>query len=73
MLRRPVFFMAGLYLGGNRYQVRFERLADFSSIPRERRQAEIDEAMRRYAAKLEALVRESPWNWFNFYDFWQYK
>lgn len=73
MLRRPVFFMAGLYLGGNRYQVRFERLADFSSIPRERRQAEIDEAMRRYASKLEALVRESPWNWFNFYDFWQYK
>lgn len=73
MLRRPVFFMAGLHLGGNRYQVRFERLADFSSIPRERRQAEIDEAMRRYAAKLEALVRESPWNWFNFYDFWQYK
>lgn len=73
MLRRPVYFMAGLYLGGNRYQVRFERLADFSDVPRERRQGELDAVIRRYAATLERLVRESPYNWFNFYDFWQFK
>ena len=36
MLRRPVFFMTGLYLGGNRYQIHFEPLADFSATPRER-------------------------------------
>ena len=30
LLRRKVFFMAGLYAGGARYDVRFEPLADFS-------------------------------------------
>jgi predicted LPLAT superfamily acyltransferase len=34
MLRRPVFFMTGLYLGGNRYRLHFETLADFSQVPR---------------------------------------
>jgi len=70
LLRRPVFFMAGLYLGGNRYQVRFEPLADFSQVPREHRQAATATAMRVYAAMLERLVRKAPYNWFNFYDFW---
>ena len=30
----------------------------------------VREALRRYVALLEALCRESPYNWFNFYDFW---
>lgn len=33
-LKRPVFFMAGLYRGGNRYHVVFRELADFSHLPR---------------------------------------
>ena len=33
-------------------------------------QAWLDEVMRRYVARLEALCREAPYNWFNFYDFW---
>ena len=41
MLRRPVFFMTGLYLGGNRYQIHFEPLADFSQTPREQRDTAI--------------------------------
>ena len=71
MLRRPVFLMAGLYLGGNRYQLRFEPLADFSAVPQGQRQAAVEQAVRHYAQSLERLVRESPWNWFNFYDFWE--
>lgn len=73
MLQRPVFFMTGLYLGGNRYQVCFERLADFSAVPRERRAAALEQAMRDYVATLERHVHQSPYNWFNFYDFWQCK
>ena len=30
----------------------------------------IAEAVQRYAALLESLCRETPFNWFNFYDFW---
>jgi predicted LPLAT superfamily acyltransferase len=33
LLRRKVFFMAGLYGGGARYDVRFDPLADFSEPP----------------------------------------
>ena len=26
--------------------------------------------LERYVAQLEALCRETPYNWFNFFDFW---
>lgn len=71
MLRRPVFFMAGLYLGGNRYQIRFEPLADFSRVERSQRDATVALAMERYADCLTRHCRQAPFNWFNFFDFWQ--
>jgi hypothetical protein len=71
MLRRPVFFMAGLYLGGNRYRIHFERLADFSATPRGEAAAAIEAAQRHYAARLAHYCRLAPYNWFNFFDFWR--
>ncbi|MBP9905301.1 MAG: acyl-CoA synthetase [Rhodoferax sp.] len=73
MLKRPVFLMAGLYLGGNRYQLHFELLADFSEIERRQRDAAIQTAVQRYADSLTRLCRLAPYNWFNFFDFWQKK
>jgi predicted LPLAT superfamily acyltransferase len=73
MLRRPVFFMTGLYLGGNRYSIHFEPLADFSAVGRGERDAAIAIAMRRYADCLTRYCRQAPYNWFNFFDFWQKK
>lgn len=70
MLRRPVLFMAGLYLGGNRYRIHFEPLADFSGIERGERDAAIEAAQRAYVARLEHHCRAAPFNWFNFFDFW---
>jgi predicted LPLAT superfamily acyltransferase len=72
MLRRRLVFMAGLYRGGDRYDMRFEELADFSALPPgpAAREAAIREAIERYVATLENLCREAPSNWFNFYDFW---
>jgi predicted LPLAT superfamily acyltransferase len=71
VLRRRVVFMAGAYLGGNRYAVHFEPLADFRETPRGERRAAIEAAVRKYAAALESHCRQSPYNWFNFYDFWR--
>lgn len=73
MLRRPVYFMAGLYLGGNRYQIHFEPLADFSDTPRAGREAAIKAAQQHYAERLSHFCRLAPYNWFNFFDFWQKK
>ena len=71
MLKRPVLFMSGLYLGGNRYAVHFERLADFSTLERAGRDAAIRSAVAAYAASLERHCRAAPYNWFNFFDFWR--
>lgn len=70
MMRRPVFFMVGLYLGGNRYRVRFEQIADFSHTPRAERDAAIQQAAQAYADRLTHHGRQHPDNWFNFFDIW---
>jgi predicted LPLAT superfamily acyltransferase len=68
LLRCRVLFMAGLYLGGNRYALRFEPIADFSAgaTPAPAPEA----ALEAYVACLERHCRAAPYNWFNFYDFW---
>ena len=71
ILKRPVLFMSGLYLGGNRYAIHFERLADFTDIEREERDAAIRQAVAAYADCLERHCRAAPFNWFNFFDFWR--
>jgi predicted LPLAT superfamily acyltransferase len=71
LLRRPVVLMVGLYRGGNRYDVHFERLVDSWEAPRGDRKALLEQSLRRYAERLEHHCRATPYNWFNFYDFWK--
>ena len=71
MLRRPVFFMSGLYLGGNRYRLSFVPLADFTQTERGQRAAAMENARQRYVDLLASHCRQAPFNWFNFFDFWQ--
>ncbi len=71
LLKRPVLFMVGLYMGGNHYAIHFETLADFTDIGRGQRAAAIESAIQRYAALVEQYCRKAPYNWFNFFDFWQ--
>jgi predicted LPLAT superfamily acyltransferase len=56
---------------GSGYHARFEKLADVVDLPRGKR----DEALARwvclFAQKLETLCRQSPFDWFNFYPFWE--
>jgi predicted LPLAT superfamily acyltransferase len=72
LLRQRVIFMVGLYRGGRRYEVRFEPLADFRqrSVDPAARERALQEAISAYVARLEAVAREAPYNWFNFHDFW---
>lgn len=73
MLGRPVYFMAGLYCGGNRYELHFEPLADFSHVTRSQRDEAVRDALEKYVATLERYCKKSPYNWFNFFDFWEQK
>ena len=72
LLKRRVMFMVALYRGGRTYDVRFEPLADFTSSPADPAQRDnlVHDALAAYVARLEALCREAPYNWFNFFDFW---
>jgi predicted LPLAT superfamily acyltransferase len=71
LLRRPVFFMLGLYRGGNRYHVVFEPIANFSDVTPKTRDAAVRAAVERYAELLDRHCRNDPYNWFNFFDFWR--
>ena len=70
-LRRPVLFMTGLYLGGNCYAIHFDPLADFSTVEQGQHGTAVTEAITRYAGLLDHYCRKAPYNWFNFFDFWQ--
>lgn len=70
MLGRPVVLMFGIYRGGNRYEVYFERLVDSGPGAGEDRDRAVGEMLRQYVGRLEHYCRFAPYNWFNFYDYW---
>jgi len=70
MMHCPVILFFGLYRGGNRYEIYFEHFADEIILEREHRAEEIQSCMQRYVARLAHYARLSPYNWFNFYPFW---
>ena len=70
MLKRPVVLMVGLYLGGNRYSLHFEKLFEPGDVRRADRADAIKRAVRLYAQRLEHYCGQAPYNWFNFFDFW---
>jgi predicted LPLAT superfamily acyltransferase len=73
-----VFFMTGLHIGGNRYEAHIIHLGDFpasdKSVLSDRRvqqQALLLQMEIAYVTQLSRLCHYAPYNWFNFYDFWQ--
>jgi predicted LPLAT superfamily acyltransferase len=70
MLKSPVLLMAGVYRGGNRYDLYFEELMDMGKVDLPRNEA-IRQAQQRYVERIEFHCRNAPYNWFNFYDFWK--
>ena len=70
MMHCPIILFFGLYCGGNRYEIHFERFAGEVMLPRERRGEELVRWTQRYVDRLEEYTRLAPYNWFNFYRFW---
>jgi predicted LPLAT superfamily acyltransferase len=68
LLRPPVVLMVGLFRGGNRYEIHFERLAAAPAAKPD--PEETNRLITRYVARLEHYCRAAPYNWFNFFDFW---
>jgi len=70
MMRCPVILFFGLYRGRNRYEIHFEHFAAEIILSRDRRGKEVQRWMQRYVERLEFYTRLAPYNWFNFYPFW---
>lgn len=70
-LKVPLIVFFGLYLGGNRYKIHFELLAEQVILNRKTRQADIQAYTQKYVDILEKQMLATPYNWFNFYDYWQ--
>ncbi|WP_139557133.1 LpxL/LpxP family acyltransferase [Methylotetracoccus oryzae] len=66
LFRVPLLLFACTHSGDAEYAVHFELLADFRAEPLPTNA----EVVQQYARRLEDLCRGSPYNWFNFYDFW---
>ncbi|QDH68809.1 LpxL/LpxP family acyltransferase [Marilutibacter alkalisoli] len=71
VLGAPVVLVFGLYQGGRRYRLVFEPFNAGGTIARRERERTLSQWVHRYAARLESHARSAPFNWFNFYDFWQ--
>ena len=69
-LKTPVVFCVGHFCGGNRYELHMEVLAHRVDLPRAERMQAATRFAQLFADRLAAHAKASPYNWFNFYDFW---
>lgn len=69
-LGAPVVLFFGVRTGPRTYTVHFEHFADRIALDRGNRVAQTALNVRHYAHRLEHFCRRYPFNWFNFYDFW---
>lgn len=67
----PVLLFHAVRTGPRRYQVRFEPFADRLVLRRASRAADLQAWVARYAAVLEQACLAHPYNWFNFFPFWE--
>jgi predicted LPLAT superfamily acyltransferase len=67
----PVYVVFGLYSEPNRYDLYCEPFAERIELPRATRDEAVRSVVARYVARLEHYCRLGPYNWFNFYDFWE--
>jgi predicted LPLAT superfamily acyltransferase len=67
----PVLTFRGVRTGPNRYTVDFAPFADRVILGEHSRNADLSVWITRYATWLEAGCRAYPFNWFNFYPFWE--
>lgn len=69
-LGAPVVLFFGIRTGPRRYTVCFEHFADRVALDPGDRAAQTVVWLQRYTSRLEHYCRRYPFNWFNFYDFW---
>ncbi|MBL0059039.1 MAG: lipid A biosynthesis acyltransferase [Elusimicrobia bacterium] len=70
LLECPVFLALAVSTGPRRYSIHVERIIDRIPLPRGEREQVLQGVVRHFAERLEYYCRLYPYEWFNFYDFW---
>lgn len=71
LLKAPVILCFALHRRANQYDIYFHLLNDKIDLPRQERDHKLQSLMQEYASTLEQHALKYPYNWYNFYDFWQ--
>jgi len=74
LLGCPLFFMVALRESGRRYRVHAEVLSEgggAAPTSREERGKRLREGAEAFAGRLEQHLLRAPYQWFNFFDYWQ--
>jgi predicted LPLAT superfamily acyltransferase len=71
ILKVPVILFFGLYKGGNRYEIYFEKFTDLVQLDAMDKDRSIQKWTQQYANRLSYYCKMAPFNWFNFYNYWQ--
>jgi predicted LPLAT superfamily acyltransferase len=71
LLEAPVFTVFSMRQKGGRYRVEFSRLADRILLPRTSRAEALYRYIAEYARRLGDIALRYPYQWFNFYPFWE--
>jgi predicted LPLAT superfamily acyltransferase len=67
----PLMVATAVRVGPATYQVESEPLYPGGRVPRPERAKVVQELVERYAAALERACLRHPYQWFNFFDFWE--
>lgn len=71
LLECPVVMVSAVRTGWRRYEVRASRFSEKIVLPRKEREAALRETVTRFAGELERVCNRTPYQWFNFFDFWK--
>ncbi len=70
LIGAPVFLVFALVQPDGHYDIHIEPFSPRVTLDRNDRERHLQELVARFAARLEHYCRLGPYNWFNFYDFW---
>ena len=71
VLKVPVVLFFGIYKGGNRYDIYFEKLTDQFPMDGKDEESSKQKWMQQYVNRLAHHSKQNPFNWFNFFDYWE--
>ncbi len=69
LLKCPLYLLGCIH-EKNGYTVHFQRLTEHVELPRNSRQQALTAYAQTYANALTELLKRSPYDWFNFFPFW---